>query len=184
MHIVIIQRWMWRMLSVEKVTPMLGTVKSNGHLVGDAANTDLGAAAAYELWDMLSPVKSCADCSEDLTRYEMSLHRFPIAQRQLLAAMEYLRCVEADGHEGYFASSFVFGFEDAVACFSAIGRRDVVDIMCAANQAQAVIGAVTVGGDTIAQNDLGGFDAAMAVANPIADLNRFGRIKQLDFRYW
>ncbi len=163
---------------------MLGTVTSYEHLACDAANTDLGAAAAYELWDVLSPVKSCADSRQDLARYEMSLFRFPLAQRQLLAAMEYLKSVEAEGHEGYFASAASFGFADAVACFEALGRKDVVANLMAAHLAYSQPSALVVGGDSITKSELGGFDSALAAVNPIVDLYRFVRLNQLEFVSW
>ena len=163
---------------------MLGTLTSTEHLADDVANTDLGAAAAYELWDMLSPVKSCADTSEDVTRYDLSLFRFPSVQRQLLAALEYLRSVEANGHQSYFASTAVLGYGDAVACFQALGRADVVANLDAAFQSLSAVEAIVVGGRAISQSNMTRFDQNLAAANPIKDLFRFSRLHQLDFEAW
>ena len=163
---------------------MLGNEYTVENVACEAANSDLGAAAAYELWATLSAVKSCADYSEDLNRYETSLFRFPLAQRQLLAALEYLGCVEANGHQAYFASAASFGFAEAVSCFQSLGREDVVQNLQAALASYQAQGAVAVGQTHTEFSELGGFDRDLAAANPIADLFRFSRRNQLEFISW
>lgn len=151
----------------------------------DRPANDLFGALDPELWEPIEGILNCADFTDGLERYEASLFRFPAIMRQYFAAMCYLNVVEQQGHSAYFSSAYAYGFDEAVACFAALGRFDITMLMEDAAFAATQVSQYATGAAVMAFADpQTEYDLRLSSLGPTADLRRFPRRNPDVFDRW